>query len=36
MEEEDKVELPEAVEDDGVEEDDVEDEWDAKSWDKAW
>ena len=30
---EEKVELPEAVEDNGVEEDDVEDEWDAKSWD---
>ncbi|KAK7343729.1 hypothetical protein VNO77_12721 [Canavalia gladiata] len=29
---EDKVELPEAAEEDGVE-DDVEDEWDAKSWD---
>ncbi|KAK7343768.1 hypothetical protein VNO77_12786 [Canavalia gladiata] len=28
---EDKVELPEAAEEDGVE--DVEDEWDAKSWD---
>ncbi|WJX14395.1 photosystem II [Trifolium repens] len=30
---EDKVELPEAVEEDAVEEDDDEDEWDAKSWD---
>ncbi|XP_027366313.1 eukaryotic translation initiation factor 5B isoform X2 [Abrus precatorius] len=32
MQVEDKVELPEAVEEDVVE-DDIEDEWDAKSWD---
>ncbi|XP_058769868.1 eukaryotic translation initiation factor 5B-like isoform X2 [Vicia villosa] len=33
VQKEDKVELPEAVEEDRVEEDDVEDEWDARSWD---